>query len=63
MVDISTVEIVWVPKRSALETYRRELSEDASFGVGTLLIVEQSSLENRLRKVCDIHRHTATRTR
>ena len=47
MVDISTVEIVPVPKRSTLETYRRELSEHVSFGIGTgtLLVVEQSSLE------------------
>ena len=38
-----------MPKRSALETSRRELSEDVSFGIGTgtLLVVQQSSLENR----------------
>ena len=34
-------------KRSTLETSRQELSEDVSFGIGTLLVVEQSSLENR----------------
>ena len=45
MVDISTVGIVSVPKRSAWEISRRELSEDASFGTGALLVVEQSSLE------------------
>ena len=47
MVDISTVGIVSVPKRSALETSCRELSEDVSFGIGTgtLLVVEQSRLE------------------
>ena len=39
------------PKRSALETSRRELSENVSFGIGTLLVAEQSSLENRLRGV------------
>ena len=44
MLDISTVGIVSVPKRSALEASRRELSEDVSFGVGTLLFFEQSSL-------------------
>ena len=38
-----------IPKRTALETYRRELSEDASFGIGTLLSVEQSSLGNHPR--------------
>ena len=39
--------IVSVPKWSAVETCRRELSEDVSFGIGTgtLLVVEQSSLE------------------
>ena len=40
------VGIVPVPKRSALETPRRELSEDVCFRVGTLLVVEQSGLEN-----------------
>ena len=33
--EISTVGIVLVPK--GLETSRRELSEDVSFGIGTLL--------------------------
>ena len=52
VVDISTmVGLVSVPKRSALETSRRELSEDVSFGIGTLLGVEQSSLKNRPRGV------------
>ena len=57
MVDISIVGIVPVPKRSALETSRQVLSEDVSFGigtvgtVGTLLVVEQSTLENRPRGV------------
>ena len=45
MVDISTDGIVSVPKRSALGKSRRERSEDVWFGVGTLLVVEQSSLE------------------
>ena len=41
MLDISTaVGIVPVPKRSALETFWRELSEDVSFGVGTSVVVE-----------------------
>ena len=50
MLDISTVGLVSVPMRSALETCRRELSEDVWFGIGTIgtfLVVEQSSLENR----------------
>ena len=51
MVDISSVAVVLVPKRSALETVRRERSEDVSFGIGTLLVVEQSSLENRPKGV------------
>ena len=57
MFDISTVGIVPVPKRSALETFCQVLSEDVSFGigtvgtVGTLLVVEQSSLENCPRGV------------
>ena len=52
MTDISTVGMVLVSKSLALETLRRELSENASFGVGTLLVVEQSHLENRPRGVC-----------
>ena len=47
MVDISTVGIMSVSKRSALEASRRELSEDVPFGLGTLLVVEQSILETR----------------
>ena len=48
VVDISAeLEVLSVPKRSALESCRRELSEDVSFGIGTLLVVEQSTLENR----------------
>ena len=58
MALISTVRsIVSVPKRmSALETFRRPISEDVSFGVGTLLVFEQSTLENRPRGVCDTYR-------
>ena len=48
MLDISTVGIVPGPTWSTLETSHRELAEDVSFGVGTLLVVEQSSLECRL---------------
>ena len=33
-------------KMSALEAPRRELSDDAPFGIGTLWIVKQSRLEN-----------------
>ena len=49
MIDIATaaVGIVSVPKRWALKTPRRELSEDVSFDIGTVLIVEQPSSENR----------------
>ena len=59
MVGISTDGIVSVPKSSAWETSRRELSEDVPFGIGTgtFSVVEQSSLENRPRGVmCDIYR-------
>ena len=51
MVDISTavVEIVSVPKRSALETSVRELAEDVPFRIGSLLGVERWTLENRPR--------------
>ena len=45
VLDILTVGILRVPNRPALEASRRELSEDASFGIGTLLVVEQTSLE------------------
>ena len=47
MVDVSTVlvGIVSVPKWSAWETSRRELSEDVSFGIDTLLVFEQSTLK------------------
>ena len=38
MVDISTVGIVSVPKRSALKSSRRELSEYVSFGIGSVLV-------------------------
>ena len=51
MLGISTVGIVSVPKRSAFEASRRELFEDASFGIGTLVVVERSSLEKRPRGV------------
>ena len=37
---------VGAKKMSALGTSRRELSEDVPFGVGTLLVVKQSSLGN-----------------
>ena len=47
MVDVSTFEIA--TKRSELETSRRQLSEDVSFGITTLSVVEQSSFENHPR--------------
>ena len=37
-----------MPKRWALETSRRELSEYVPFGIVTLLVVEQSGVENRV---------------
>ena len=47
VLDISTVGIVWVPKRSSLETaIRRELWGDVSLGIDAALVVEQSCLEN-----------------
>ena len=54
MVDISTASgTVPVPKGSAVETSRQELSEGVPFGIGTdtLLVVERSTLENRPRGV------------
>ena len=33
-------------KESAFKTSRRELSEDVPFGIGTLVVIEQSSVEN-----------------
>ena len=45
LVDSSTVRMVSVPTRSALEKFIREVSEDGSFGIGTLLVVEQSTLD------------------
>ena len=45
MVDISRVGIVPVPQSWELETSRPEVSEDISFGIGTLLVVEQLSLK------------------
>ena len=46
VVDISMVGIVRVAKRWAVETCPQELFEDVSLGIGTLLVVEQSGLEN-----------------
>ena len=50
MVDVSSIATVSTHRRTSLETSRRELSEDVSFGIGTLL-VEQSILEYRPRGV------------
>ena len=68
MLDIFTVELVSVLKMSALETPTRELSEDVLFGIGTigtigtLLVVEQSSLENRPGEgVMVLHTHSCKR--
>ena len=38
-------------ERSALETFRRELSEVVSFGIDSLFVVDQSSLGSRSRGV------------
>ena len=38
-----------MPKKAVFERSRRELSLDVSFGIGTLLIVEKSSLESQSR--------------
>ena len=51
MFDISIIGIMSVPKRSLLETSRRELSENVPFGIDTLLVVEQLSLESHPRGV------------
>ena len=45
MLDIPAVGIVSVPQRSVFETSRQDLSEDESFDVCTLLVVEQSRLK------------------
>ena len=46
--------------RSALETSGRELSEGASLGIGTLLLVEQPSLKNHPKGGGDLHRQLCT---
>ena len=51
MVNMSAVGTGSVPERSALVTSRRELTEDVSSGIGTLLVAEQSSFKNRPRGV------------
>lgn len=51
MFDITTVGIVPVPKWSAWETSSRDLSDVMWLGIGTLLVVEQSNVENRHRGV------------
>ena len=64
MVDISTAAgMVRVQTESALESSRRELSEDVSFGIDwyTLMVVEQSSLENHAPGACDCCRVPGTR--
>ena len=55
--SISPQLISWrCKKRRRWRTSRRKLSE-VSFAIGTLLVVEQSSLQNRPRRVmCDTHR-------
>ena len=63
MVDISistAVGIASVPKRTALETYRRELS-DVSFGVAPSWLSSKSSLENRSRGVWNTPSNTVSR--
>ena len=60
MLDIPTVGMVAVPKRSALETSRRELFEDASSGIGILLVVEQRAWETAAG-ACDKNRRKPQR--
>lgn len=50
MLDITTVGLVSVPKRSASQTAGRELSEDFAFITCSPLVVEQPSLENGPRR-------------
>ena len=52
----AVVGVVSVPKTSALAASRLELCEDASFGIGTLLVVKRSSLEHRTEGGRNIHR-------
>ena len=47
--------ILSLPRRLAVENSRRELSGGVSFGIGILLVVEESRLENRPRGVCDTY--------
>ena len=57
MLDIPTVgivPIVPVPKRSAFETSLRELSEDLSFGIGTLFGCRAIGLGKPPQGRCDI---------
>ena len=42
---------VGAEKGRCWKLFRRQLSEDVSFGIGTLLVVEQSTLEDRPRGV------------
>ena len=59
MVGISALGIVPMPKKSALKTSRRELSEEVPFRfntVGTRLMVERSTLESRLGGGGDVYR-------
>ena len=52
MLDISTLEMwnsVGAKRFDVLETSRRDFSGDVSFGIGTLLVVEHSSLEKHPR--------------
>ena len=58
MLDISTLEMwnsVGAKRFDVLETSRRDFSGDVSFGIGTLLVVEHSSLEKHPRGVCVIY--------
>lgn len=49
MIDMFTVGLVPVRRRSVFEMSSHAFFEDLSFVIGTLLVVRQSSLENRLR--------------
>ena len=49
--DCSTTKGIWTPTDTSKESSRRDLWKTTIFGFGTLLVVEQSSLESRSR-VC-----------
>ena len=59
VLDISTVGMMSVPKRSALQASRRELFEDVSFGID----ISGNRAWKTAAGVCDIHRRIRVFTR